>query len=176
MLPVLREHNVSATFFLIGNRMERYPDQAKRLLDEGHEIGNHTYSHQRSLFRPQSFYRDEVSKTRELLKSSGSETNLFRPPFGKRLVGLPLEVDAAGYTTIMWDVADKAQTYPDPKDYAQDIVNRAQPGSIILIHPMYQTNGTAREALPLVLQGLKRKGFEVVPVSELLKHREETAN
>ncbi len=174
VLPVLEQHGVKATFFLIGNRMERFPAQAQRILDAGHELGNHTYSHQRNLFRSQEFYRSEVRRNQEILRSYGSETVLFRPPFGKRLIGLPTEVEQAGYTTIMWDVADKAESFPDVMDYAADIVARVEPGSIILIHPMYRTNQTARDALPHVLLGLEARGYEVVTVSQLLKLREET--
>ena len=162
VLAVLEEHDVKATFFLIGNRMERYPNQAKRLLSAAHELGNHTYSHKRNLFRSQSFYDDEVKRARDILQSYGSETTLFRPPFGKRIIGLPWAVDEAGYTTIMWDVANKAETFPAPEDYAADIVDRVEPGSIILMHPMYHHNQTARDALPLVIRRLRAGGFEIV--------------
>jgi peptidoglycan-N-acetylglucosamine deacetylase len=104
-----------------------------------------------------------------LLKTEGfAKPTLFRPPFGKRLIGLPLAVERADYRMIMWDVEDNAEQYPDPKAYAADILARVKPGSIILMHPMYRHNQTARDALPLVLEGLKARGYRVVPVGELL--------
>lgn len=168
VLATLAQYDVKATFFLIGDRMERWPGQAERLLAAGHELGNHTYSHERNLLRRQSFYRQEVRKADALLQQAGSDTKLFRPPFGKRLIGLPLEVEAAGYRTIMWDVEDNVEHYPEPEAYAADIVRRVRPGSIILIHPMYRHNRTERAALPLVIEGLRAEGYTITTVSDLL--------
>lgn len=169
VLAELEPRGIHATFFLIGNRMEKFPGKAERLIAAGHELGNHTYSHQRNLGRTQDFYAAEIAKTRALLQRAGSDTKLFRPPFGKRLIGLPLEVERAGYRTIMWDVEDQPEKFTDPRAFAQDILARVRPGSIILIHPMYRTNQVARDALPIVLDGLRSQGYEVVTVSELLK-------
>jgi peptidoglycan/xylan/chitin deacetylase (PgdA/CDA1 family) len=169
VLAELGPRGIQATFFLIGSRMEKFPGQAERLITAGHELGNHTYSHQRNLGRSQDFYAGEIAKTGALLKAAGSDTTLFRPPFGKRLIGLPLEVERAGYRTIMWDVEDQPEKFTEPRAFAQDILARVRPGSIILIHPMYRHNQTARDALPIILDGLKSQGYEVVTVSELLK-------
>ena len=168
VLAELGARGIHATFFLIGNRMEKFPGQAERLIAAGHELGNHTYSHQRNLGRSQDFYLAEIAKTDALLQSAGGGTKLFRPPFGKRLVGLPLAVERAGYRTIMWDVEDQPEKFTDPRAFAQDILARVRPGSIILIHPMYRTNQVARDALPFVLDGLRAHGYEIVTVSELL--------
>lgn len=172
VLAELGPRGITATFFLIGNRMEKFPGQAERLIAAGHELGNHTYTHQRNIGRSQDFYAAEIAKTDALLKLAGSDTNLFRPPFGKRLVGLPLEVERAGYRTIMWDVEDQPEKFTEARAFAHDILARIRPGSIILIHPMYRHNQVAREALPIVLDGLKSQGFEVVTVSEMLKRTE----
>jgi peptidoglycan/xylan/chitin deacetylase (PgdA/CDA1 family) len=169
VLAELEPRGIHATFFLIGNRMEKFPGQAERLIAAGHELGNHTYSHQRNLGRSQDFYAAEIARTDALLKAAGSDTKLFRPPFGKRLIGLPLEVERAGYRTIMWDVEDEPDKFDDPRAYAADILSKARPGSIILMHPMYRHSQIARDALPIILDGLEAKGFEVVTVSELLK-------
>lgn len=79
ILRILDAADVKATFFLIGDRLEKFPDQAERLLEAGHELGNHTYSHQRNLMRSREFYRDEVRKTDALLRKAGAEPTLFRP-------------------------------------------------------------------------------------------------
>ena len=174
VLPELAERNIRATFFLIGNRMEKFPGQAERIRAAGHELGNHSYRHVRMLGRPRAFYRDEIARTDRLLRDAGASPTLFRPPFGKRLVGLPLEVDAAGYRMVTWDVADDVAKHPSPQSYAADIVARARPGSIILIHPMYRSNRVERAAVPLVLDGLLEKGFRIVTVGELLALAERT--
>jgi peptidoglycan/xylan/chitin deacetylase (PgdA/CDA1 family) len=168
VLAELGPRGINATFFLIGNRMEKFPGQAERLIAAGHELGNHTYTHQRNIGRSQDFYAGEIAKTDALLKRAGSDTKLFRPPFGKRLIGLPLEVERAGYRTIMWDVEDQPEKFAQASAFAQDILARVRPGSIILIHPMYRHNQVARDALPIVLDGLQAQGYEVVTVSELL--------
>ncbi len=172
VLKTLEPRGINATFFLIGKHMERHPGQGRRLLAAGHELGNHTFTHTRMLGKLPSTYDEEISKTDRLLKAEGANNPvLFRPPFGKRLIGLPLAVDRAGYKTIMWDVEDDAEHHPRPRDYADDILRRVRPGSIILMHPMYDHSQTAKDALPLILDGLKAKGYRVVTVGELLALR-----
>ena len=169
VLPELAKRKIRATFFLIGNRMEKFPGQAERLRAAGHELGNHSYSHVRMIGRSRAFYADEIARTDRLLRAAGvAKPTLFRPPFAKRLIGLPLEVEAAGYRMVTWDVADNVAHHRDPRSYAADIVARAKPGSIVLIHPMYRTNRVERAAIPLVLDGLQRRGFRIVTVGELL--------
>lgn len=168
VLPVLEAHGVRATFFLIGREAERRPDLVRRIVAAGHEVGNHSWSHQRMAFRPRGFHEEELRRTEVVLdRARGPGPRLFRPPYGKKLVGLPLAVRAQGLTMVTWDVEEPAAT--DPQLYAEEIVARARPGSIILMHPMYGANGTARAALPLVLEGLKTKGLKVVPAGELLE-------
>ncbi len=172
VLAELEPRGIKATFFLIGDRMEKWPGQGKRLADMGHELGNHTYSHTRMIGKWPSTYDAEIARTDRLLKAEGANTpTLFRPPFGKRLIGLPLAVERAGYRTIMWDVEDDVEHHPRPRDYTDDILQRVRPGSIILMHPMYRHNQTAKDALPLILEGLKAKGYRVVTVGELLALR-----
>lgn len=170
VIDELAKRRVHATFFLIGSKMARYPEQAKRLLAAGHELGNHSWSHKRMIGRSQAFYREEIARTDALLRAAGAaHPTLFRPPFGRRLAGLPLAVEQEGYRSITWDVADDAVHNITPETYARDIVSRARPGSIILIHPMYRGNRVERAAVPLVLDGLAAKGYRIVTVGELLK-------
>lgn len=120
--------------------------------------------------RSQAFYRDEIARTDALLRAAGvAHPTLFRPPFGRRLAGLPLAVEQEGYRSITWDVADDVERNPTPQAYARDIVARARPGSIILVHPMYRGNRVERAAVPLILDGLAAKGYRIVTVGELLK-------
>lgn len=170
VLAELEPRGIKATFFLIGKHMQANPGQAQRLVKAGHEVGNHSFTHTRMIGKWPSSYDDEVRRTDKLLRAEGvTNPTLFRPHFGKRLIGLPMAVDRAGYRTIMWDIADDADNFPVPKDYANEILRHVRSGSIILMHPMYKHSQTAREALPLILDGLKAKGYRVVPVGELLK-------
>lgn len=171
VMKTLSEHDVHATFFLIGNRMARFPGQAERLLAAGHELGNHSWSHVRNLGRSRQFYASEIARTNKLLRAAGQQPIYFRPPFGRRLIGLPLEVERAGLRMVTWDVADQPERFAEPRAFAADILARVRPGSIILIHPMYRHSQTARDALPHVLIGLRRRGYRVVRLSELLEKR-----
>lgn len=170
VIDELAKRRVHATFFLIGSKMERYPEQAKRLVTAGHELGNHSWSHERMVGSSQAHYRQEIARTDALLRAAGApHPTLFRPPFGRRLLGLPLAVEQEGYRSITWDVADDVGRHPTPQAYARDIVSRARPGSIILVHPMYRGNKVERAAVPLILDGLAAKGYRIVTVGELLK-------
>jgi peptidoglycan/xylan/chitin deacetylase (PgdA/CDA1 family) len=164
--PILARHGVRATFFLVGEALEARPDLARRLAAEDHEIANHSYSHQRMIGRPAAWHRSEIARTQALLEAAGGRSRLFRAPYGKKLIGLPLAVEAEGLRMVAWDVEEPATA--DPVAYARQIVDQARPGSILLMHPMHGANATARDALPLVLAGLKAKGLEVVPAGELL--------
>ena len=148
--------------------MEGREPLVRRLVAEGHEIGNHSFSHVRMTLHSAAFYDDEIQRTDAALQSAGApRPTLFRPPYGKKLIGLPRALARSGHRMIMWDVEDPpgAET---PQDYARRMVEQARPGSILLIHLMYRSNRTAREALPLIIDGLRRRGFRMVTVGALL--------
>lgn len=167
VLPVLQAHGAKATFFLIGRETAERPDLAARLVAAGHEVANHSYSHQRMVGRSRGFYERELAKAQAALEGAGGVSRLFRPPYGKKLAGLPREVRRQGLTLVMWDVEDP-QTQ-DPAAFADEVVAKARPGSIILLHAMYPANTTAREALPRILEGLRAKGLQAVSVTTLLQ-------
>lgn len=169
VLPVLRERGVKATFFLIGRETAERPDLAARLKAEGHELGNHGFSHVRMVGRPQSFYEQEIARTDALLRAAGeTRPTMFRPPYGSRLWGLHVAARRSGHRVVTWDVEPDSFDLPTPEAYAAHVLDRVRPGSIVLIHPMYGSNETARAALPLVLDGLAARGYRVGAVSELL--------
>lgn len=165
VLPVLRRYHAKGTFFLIGQRVT--PELVQRIVADGHEIGNHSFHHIRMVLRPSAFYDEEIRATDEALTAAGAPVpTLFRPPYGKKLVGLPLAVKRSGKRMIMWDSGDPPDR--DPQVYARKVLQDVGPGSIILIHPMHRANTTERTALPLILDGLARRGLRTVTVSELL--------
>jgi peptidoglycan/xylan/chitin deacetylase (PgdA/CDA1 family) len=166
-LAALERGGARATFFLIGRHVERQPDAVRRILAAGHEVANHSWSHRRMVGRSGGWYDEEIARTAASLHRLGDRGPLlFRPPFGRKLFGLPLAAGRQGHRMIMWDVGEPDTQ--DPRAYAAHIVERARPGSIILMHVMYRGNGVARAALPMVLEGLRRKGLRVVTVGELL--------
>src|SRR5690606_30457003 len=110
LLPLLDEYNAKATFFLIGNEIEKHPEEAKKIIEAGHQIGNHTYSHKRMVLKSPSFIEEEIEKTDELIRSVGYEGEIdFRPPYGKKFVSLPYYLNKTNRETIMWSL--------DPETY-----------------------------------------------------------
>jgi peptidoglycan/xylan/chitin deacetylase (PgdA/CDA1 family) len=168
---VLRSAHAHATFFLIGAEIPGREALVRQLLAEGHEVGNHSFSHVRMVLHSASFYDEEIMRTDALLRGAGVPApNLFRPPYGKKLIGLPAALARHDYRMILWDVEDPPGA-ATPQDYANAVVREARPGSIILMHIMYSGNRVAREALPLVVRGLEARGLRIVTVGELLRHR-----
>jgi peptidoglycan-N-acetylglucosamine deacetylase len=167
ILAILDRYDAKATFFLIGQQIKERPDLARALAAAGHEIANHSYRHQRMVLKSSGFYEREIERTDALIRSAGGSPALFRPPYGKKLIGLPLAVERHGLRLVTWDIEDPATA--DPDTFADTIVDQAKPGSIILIHAMYPSNDTARRALPSILEGLKVKGLKPVTVSTLIE-------
>ncbi|RVQ66503.1 polysaccharide deacetylase [Croceicoccus ponticola] len=172
VLPILATHNAKATFFLSGQKLENALPAATRMLAAGHELGNMGYSNQVMEDRPQSFHAEEIAKTDALLHKAGVENpRYFRPPFGIRSVGLLWELYRAKYSLIMWDVSDNGRREAPPQAYANAILAQTRPGSIIMLHALGPDDEEARAALPLILDGLDKRGLKSVTVSELLAER-----
>jgi peptidoglycan/xylan/chitin deacetylase (PgdA/CDA1 family) len=171
VLAILRERGVKATFFVTGRELQDNPAEAQRLVAEGHELGNHSYSHEPMLLKPLSFIQEEVERTDLLIRTHRYEGGIhFRAPYAKRFILLPLYLSRTGRKHILWDV--EPESYPDVAADADKIVNHVieetRPGSIILLHVMYESRAESREALPHIIQGLHQRGYHFVTVSELL--------
>ncbi|HLL31082.1 MAG TPA: polysaccharide deacetylase family protein, partial [Allosphingosinicella sp.] len=167
VLAALRTGGARATFFLIGREVSERPHLVRRIVADGHEIANHSLTHRVMIGRSAGFYDTEIREThRRIIAAGAPAPKLFRPPYGKKLWGLPAAVRRHGYTMVMIDVEEPE--VEDPRAYADRLVRDAKPGSILLIHLMYRANRTAREAVPLVIEGLHARGFRIVTVGELL--------
>lgn len=121
------------------------------------------------LMTPQAV-RDEIERTDAAIRAAGHEGEIhFRPPYGKKLLVLPWYLWRTGRTSVTWDIAPDSD---DPSATAAAIAERAvtaaRPGSIILLHLMYKSRAASREALPAIIRGLRAKGLEPVPLSQLL--------
>jgi peptidoglycan/xylan/chitin deacetylase (PgdA/CDA1 family) len=171
VLDLLRDRDVRATFYVTGSETEQNLDTARRIVEAGHELGNHSYTHPRLMLKRPSVIHEEVERTDAAIRRTGYAGPItFRPPDAKKLFALPLYLARTGRTTIMWDV--EPESYPDVAANAEGItahvLERVRPGSIVLMHLMYDGRATCREALPLVIDGLRRRGYRVVTVSERL--------
>jgi peptidoglycan/xylan/chitin deacetylase (PgdA/CDA1 family) len=172
ILDSLRQKQVKATFFLNGAMMEEFPGYAEQIVKEGHQVGNHTWSHPRMVFKSPRTIRSEIERNDAAIRRFGYRGEIhFRPPFGKKLVVLPWYLYRHGRKTITWDV--EPETYPEIAKRADTIVShvlqKTRPGSIILLHPMW--NAQTRAAMPRIIDGLRARGYSFVTVDQLLASR-----
>jgi peptidoglycan/xylan/chitin deacetylase (PgdA/CDA1 family) len=171
VLEMLRRAGIRATFFLCGQNVERYPDLAHRIAAEGHEIGNHTYSHPRLLGRTPGKIAREIEFTQNIIAyRTGTTPTLFRPPYGLRWFGLSSILKQNGLTLVTWSVNSR-DWKRSHAEIVQRVIKNTRPGAIILFHDGVPPGKTGNremtvEALREILQGTMGR-FECVPVSEL---------
>jgi len=167
ILPLLDKYNAKATFFLIGEEIEKHPEEAKKIVEAGHQIGNHTYSHNRMVFKTPSYIIEEIQKTDQLIQKAGYKGEIdFRPPNGKKLVGLPYYLNKHNRDTITWNIEPDSY-YTNASDKVNYVTENIKPGSIILMHPMYDDTGNEIQAIEGVLQALSNEGYTFVTVNKL---------
>ncbi|HLM68405.1 MAG TPA: polysaccharide deacetylase family protein, partial [Longimicrobium sp.] len=136
MLSYLRANRVRATFYVTGSGVAEQPVVARRLVADGHELGNHTYSHRAMILRSPGFIRAEVERTDSAIRGVGFRGPItFRPPYTKKLFGLPLYLARTGRVTVTCDV--EPESYPevdgDAERITRHVLEQARPGSIILL-------------------------------------------
>lgn len=168
ILNILATHNVKATFFLTGDEITRNHGQAMQIYNAGHAIGNHSFTHPRMIFIGADEVAHQVDDTTKAIRTLGYEDEIFfRPPYGKKLYTLPKHLEQQGIKSITWDV--EAELGDDIAAYT---IENTKPGSIILLHVMYKSRETSREAVPWIIEGLKEKGYNFKTIPELLEYRE----
>ena len=171
VLATLAEKQARGTFFAIGAQIAAQPQLARRIVAEEHQLANHSWSHPRFLLKSPAFIARELDDTEAQIRAVGYRGKVFfRPPYGKKLLGLPWALRQRGMTTVMWDVdADRFRAQGVAAMAAQTVA-AARPGSIILLHPFCADEcATDRAALPLIIDGLRTRGFALVTVAELLE-------
>jgi polysaccharide deacetylase family sporulation protein PdaB len=168
ILDILKEYQVRATFFVTGEWVNRYPEDVKRIAKAGHDLGNHSENHKQMTRLTEEECKQEILTVHQRVKKlTGIEMNLFRPPYGDYNNAVVGTARACGYDTIQWDVDSLDWKDYGVKSIIDKTVNHKKlgKGSIILMHT--GTKYTA-ESLAKVIQGLREKGYELVPVSELI--------
>lgn len=171
-LNALAREKVRATFFIIGKDAKRNPAQLRKIVSAGHEIGNHSYSHKNMAFMSTSEIASEVESNDTLIRSAGYKGYIpFRVPYNIKFVTLPYYLMTNNRPDISRNVITKEGTNRPSGSIVDDIVKQVSPGSIILLHPMYDHTKTTRQAIGPIVKQLKAKGYKFVTVSELLKYR-----
>lgn len=167
LLDLLGERGARATFFVIGDRAEAHPEIVRRILDEGHELGNHTQTHPMLPPLSDGDLREELARCGEAIeRAAGVPPKVMRPPYGALTRAQRDTIRAEfGYETILWSVDPLDWKCPGAGIVAERILDRTNPGSIILAHDIHA--GTV-DAMPIVLDVLLEKGFNFETVSRLL--------
>lgn len=167
LLDLLASHHIKATFFLIGENAAEYPDIVAREAREGHEVGNHSWSHPNFGKMSDESVRSQIRRTDEAIKDAiGSSPTLLRPPYGSITARQKKWINQEfGYKIVLWDVDPLDWRRPGPSVVCNRIVKNTRAGSIVLSHDIHP--GTI-EAMPCVLKELEEKGFKFVTVSELI--------
>ncbi|AWH83999.1 polysaccharide deacetylase family protein [Flavobacterium album] len=164
VLGVLKEHDIKATFFCIGNNIQKHPDIFRKVVEGGHSIGNHTFNHLNGWNTDDFTYFENIEACEKWIGSI-SGTKLFRPPYGKIKRSQKKEVLKMGYKIVMWDVlsADFDQSI-SPEKCLHNVVRNTTDGSVIIFHDSIKANINMRYALPKAIEYLKEKGFRFAAI------------
>ncbi|PYL03607.1 MAG: polysaccharide deacetylase [Verrucomicrobia bacterium] len=167
LLDLLATRHIKATFFVIGENVMEHPEIVARAAREGHEIGNHSWSHPNLAKMSQESVRSQLQRTDAAIKNAtGERPTLMRPPYGSITDREKHWIhDEFGYRIILWDVDPYDWKRPGPAVVRNRILKETRPGSIVLSHDIHP--GTI-EAMPSTLDALEAKGFKFVTVSELI--------
>lgn len=165
MLDILRANNVKATFFIDGEWAEKFPDLVKALATEGHDIGNHGYRHLHVERMSDSDIKDLILRNEKLLAGLGATPGkLFAPPYGECNQSVTSAAASLGYTTVMWTIDTIDWKTKEPHKIVDRVTRKTVPGAIVLMHP----TEVANKALPAIVETVRRSGYQLCTVSELL--------
>lgn len=174
LLKVLDDSGVKATFFVVGQRVEQYPQIIEQAWRAGHQIGNHSWSHQALVFKNKAHIRSELQKTDAAIRATGYDKEiLVRAPYGLKYWTLPKELSRTGRTHILFDVVAWDWQEPGREAITKRVLSQVRPGSIILLHDGCGNKDDLVGATGDIIDALKEQGYRFVTVSELLAMKKE---
>lgn len=167
LLDILKQRNVKATFYVVGTNVRRYPHIMRRMVAEGHEVGNHTENHPHLSRMSPDAVRRELSVTHQaIVSATGIPPRTMRPPYGAITGEQKAWIKSEfGYPTIMWSVDPEDWKRPGASVVASRLVSGARPGGILLVHDIH---AASIDAMPSAIDQLLAKGFRFVTVSQLI--------
>jgi peptidoglycan/xylan/chitin deacetylase (PgdA/CDA1 family) len=166
ILKVLQSRNVKATFFMLGEQAHKNSGLVEKVIQAGHELGNHTYSHLKLTRQPLEAIGKELQKTQEILTQYSEDVHWFRPPYG--LVNANIHAKAAemGMYTVTWTVDSRDWKKTSGETIKKRVLKDVHPGSVILFH---DTKDRTAQALPQIIEALQNDGYEFVTMTEWLE-------
>lgn len=176
ILDELRNEKIKAVFFMIGHHVQKYPQIAQQVAEDGHTIGNHGYAHSVMLYYTPAEIEEEILYTEYVIKKfTGQTTKYFRPPKAWVRKNIKDKIKSMGYTIILWSLNSKDWVSFNHKSMVRYISQNIQNGDILLFHDsgnVATTEGGNRrqtvKAISLLVRTLKNKGFEFVSIEDLL--------
>ncbi|HEX9058950.1 MAG TPA: polysaccharide deacetylase family protein [Clostridia bacterium] len=172
ILNILKEHGIHATFFIMGKRADAHPEIVRRIVSEGHAIGNHTWDHPNLTKLEPGKIKDEINKTEQKLdKIVGYHPSIFRPPYGSASPSVIREISAMGYYTIDWSVDTRDWAGTPPSQIMKYLKSELGPGGIILQHcagGKGENLTNTLNALPQIISYMKQNGYKFVTIPEML--------
>ena len=166
LLKILKEQKVKATFFVLGQNVNRFPKIVRQIMEEGHEIGSHTYSHSNLTHLSSREAMQEIRRGNEAIeKITGKIPSLFRPPYAALTPSQRNQVRRLNMRLIFWNLDPLDWKDRDENIVYQRIVDGVSAGDIVLAHDIHQTT---IDAFPRILRHLKRDGWRFLTVSELM--------
>lgn len=167
ILQLLKQANIKATFFCIGNRIAGNETILNQIKEDGHIIGNHSYSHHFwfDMFSSKKMLDDLRLMDTELKKVIGLQPILFRPPYGVTNPNLKKAIIAGNYTPVGWSVRSMDTVIKDEKKLLDKISSSLKPGAVFLFH---DTSATTLKVLPAFIKEVKNRGYHIVPLDKLL--------
>jgi peptidoglycan/xylan/chitin deacetylase (PgdA/CDA1 family) len=174
VLELLRKYNAQATFFCVGKNIEKHYELAQLILEQGHEIGNHSYSHSCfNGFYPAVKVAEEISATNTLLGKLGVSNDFYRPPNGVVNTMIANAVSMTQQRVIGWNIRSYDTIFKNPTHIYERIIGKLAPGSIILLH---DTSQKTVEVLEKLLEHLSSSNYGAVTISQLLDENRDLPN
>lgn len=170
LLDILKENDAKATFFVLGMYAELSPEILKRIVDEGNEVGNHSFNHLRLNTLNDKELTNQIEKTNKLIEGiTGRPVSLLRPPYGLRNKNVIGAAKKAGMSIILWNVDTHDWSEPGAKIVANRAISKSVDGDIVLLHDNCKGSVKASE---IIIKELKKSGYEFLTVSDLIHMNE----
>jgi peptidoglycan-N-acetylglucosamine deacetylase len=171
ILDILARHQVKATFFVVGVNVKKYPHLIKRIIEEGHDLGNHSWTHDNLKKKSKAAMQQDILKTDEAIRALGYEKTIpFRAPFGQMSAVMPQALSEIKKPHILFNFLAKDWENPPPEVITDRVLQQAKPGFIVTLHDGWNKRENTVKATDLIVKALKDQGYRFVSASEFLEY------